>query len=40
MITPIGEMRDMISCLAIYEGRAKQKKKKRKWKFEEVISLR
>lgn len=40
IITPIGEMQDMISCLAIYEGMAKQKKKKRKWSYDEAINLR
>lgn len=28
LVTPIGEMDDMISCLAIYEGSAKPKKPK------------
>jgi len=28
LITPIGEMFDMISCLSIYEGGAKPKKPK------------
>ena len=39
MATPLGEMLDMISCLAIYEGLAKLKKK-RKWTYDEAISLR
>ena len=40
IITPIGEMQDMISCLAIYEGMARPKKKSRKWTYEEAINLR
>lgn len=27
MVTKVGELRDMISCLAIYSGSAKPKKK-------------
>lgn len=37
--TRYGEMLDMISCLAIYNG-ANPKKRKKKWKFEEVMDLR
>lgn len=33
------EMLDMISCLAIYNG-ANPKKRKKKWKFEDVMDLR
>lgn len=39
MCTPLGEMQDMISCLAIYEGMAKQKKKKN-WSYDEVMNMR
>lgn len=28
LVTPIGEMMDMLSCLLIYEGGAKPKKKR------------
>lgn len=40
MLTPFGEMKDMISCLAIYEGLAKPKKGRKKWKYDEAIALR
>lgn len=40
LITPYGEMMDMISCLAIYEGIAVAKKKKRKWNYDDAINLR
>ena len=40
LCTPYGEMVDMISCMAIYNGTARQKKKKKKWKFEDAIALR
>lgn len=40
LITPYGEMQDMISCLAIYDGTAKPKKLGRKWTFDEVLNLR
>lgn len=39
LITPLGEMQDMISCLAIEDGNAKPKKKK-KWNYDEAIALR
>ena len=39
LVTPFGEMRDMISCLQIYQGVARQKNIK-KWTFEEAINLR
>lgn len=39
MFTRYGEMLDMISCLAIDEGRASYKPPKKHWKFEEVMLL-
>jgi len=39
-VTRYGEMIDMINCMAIYSGGANQKKKKKKWSFEEVMALR
>ena len=39
MVTRYGEMTDMISCLAIYNG-AEPKKKKKRMSFDEAISLR
>ena len=39
MTTRYGEMVDMISCFAIYNG-ADPKKKKRKLSFDEVLALR
>lgn len=39
LITPYGEMHDMIACLAIYEGNA-EPAKKRKWTFDEAMRLR
>lgn len=39
LVTPYGEMMDMISCLAIYEGNANQKIK-RSWTYEDAIGLR
>lgn len=35
--TPIGEMLDLLACLSIYEGGAKQKKPK--MSFEEFLKL-
>jgi len=41
IITRYGEMVDMLSCLAIYEGTAVPKKKaKRFTRFEDAIKLR
>lgn len=40
LVTRYGEMMDMISCLAIYEGHANPKKKKKEMTFDEVMSLR
>lgn len=37
LVTRLGEMLDMIACLAIYNGRAKPKK--RKLTFDEIMSL-
>lgn len=39
LITPFGEMMDMISCLAIYEGTADPIYKK-KWTFDEAMRLK
>lgn len=39
LCTPIGEMLDMLSCLAIYNG-AKEKTPKKKMKMEEFLSLK
>lgn len=39
MITRYGEMIDMISCLAVYRGAAKEKRK-RSMTFDEMFSLR
>jgi len=36
--TPIGEMLDLLSCLSIYEGGAKQKKPK--MSFQEILMLK
>ena len=40
MTTPLGEMLDMIACLSIYEGLAEPKKIKRKWNYDEAMSLK
>lgn len=40
MITRLGEMLDMISCLSIYNGNAKPKKQKKKWLFDDVVELK
>lgn len=40
MLTPVGEMMDMISCLAVYSGSAEEKEPKKKWTFDEVMALR
>lgn len=37
--TPLGEMLDMISCLAIYSGGAKEKTKA-DFSFEQAMALR
>lgn len=38
LCTPIGEMMDMLSCLAIYEGGAKEKVSK-KMRMEDFLRL-
>lgn len=38
LITPIGEMMDMLSCLSIYEGGAKPKKKR--LRMEDLLAKR
>lgn len=38
--TRYGEMIDMITCLAIYNGRAEEKPEKKHYKFEEIIEWR
>lgn len=40
MLTPVGEMFDMISCLSIYNGTAEEKPEKKQWSFDEVMALR
>lgn len=40
LATPYGEMLDMISCLSVYQGSVRVKKKKKKMSFEEVMALR
>lgn len=39
LCTPIGEMIDMLSCLSIYEGGAKEKQPKRKIKMDDFLKL-
>ena len=39
LVTPLGEMKDMIACLSIYQGTAKQRSAK-KWSYDEAINLR
>lgn len=39
LVTPLGEMKDMIACLSIYQGAAKQRPTK-KWSYDEAINLR
>ena len=38
MLTPVGEMRDMIACMAIFNG-AKPKQKKKKLSFLETLEV-
>lgn len=38
--TPIGEMMDMLSCLAIFEGGAKEKLPKKKMSMQEFLALK
>lgn len=40
MLTRFGELMDQIACLAIYNGTAEPKKKKKKLSYEEAIALR
>ena len=40
MLTPVGEMMDMISCLAVYNGTAEEKEKTKKMSFDEFIAVR
>lgn len=42
MLTRYGELMDMIACLSIYSGNAKQKKtaRKRNWSIDEALALR
>lgn len=35
-----GEMMDMINCMTIYNGGAKQKAKRRRLSYDDAISLR
>lgn len=37
---PFGEMQDMMACMAITEGLAIPKKKKKKWTFDEALRLK
>lgn len=39
LITRYGEMLDMITCFAIYNGSVKEKPHKKKWKYEDVIAM-
>lgn len=40
LVTRVGEMLDMISCLAIYNGTARPKRKRRKLSYQEIMKLR
>ena len=39
LVTRYGEMRDMIACLLIDEGRIEYKAPERKWGFFEALAL-
>jgi len=39
LATRYGDMMDVISCMMIDSGNARQKKKKRTWTFDEAIAL-
>lgn len=39
LITRVGEMRDMIACLLIDEGRMEYKPPKKVWSYMEAIAL-
>lgn len=38
--TSLWEMQDMVSALAIYNGNAKQIKKKKSWTMQEVLAMK
>lgn len=40
LVTPFGEMNDMVSCLAIYNGTAKEKVKSKRTEIFDVLSMR
>lgn len=40
LATGLGEMSDMIACMAIHEGGAMPKKEKIKWDYDDAINLR
>ena len=40
MVTRFGEMNDMISCLAIYNGTAKEKQKTKHTEIFDILSMR
>lgn len=40
LTTPYGEMMDMMSCMAIFNGSLKQKVKPRAWAFDDAMALR
>lgn len=40
LVTKVGEMLDMISCLAIFNGNANPKKKRKKLSYLEIMALR
>ncbi len=40
LVTPYGEMLDMIHCLEIYEGHAVQKAAPKQMSFDDALALR
>lgn len=40
LCTKYGEMVDMLTCMAIENGAAKEKRNKKRWNFDEAIALR
>lgn len=40
LVTKVGEMLDMIACLAIFNGSAKPKKKRKKMSYLEIMQLK
>jgi len=40
LVTPYGEMRDMMNCLAIYNGGVEPKEYKKTMTYDEVMALR